>query len=170
LFGTTTFHISAIFTALGDEKAKQFMAGLKKNDVIIATSNGDVKKRVANGEVACGLTDTDDANEAIKEGADVGIVFLDQNGIGTLVMPNTVCLIKGSPDNTNGKKLMDYLLSRQTEAKLAVSCAQMPLHKGVKVPEGVPSLDNIKPMNISYEKTAEKLEEIQGYLKNWAEN
>jgi hypothetical protein len=46
----------------------------------------------------------------------------------------------------------------------------MPLHKGVKVPEGVPSLDNIKPMNISYEKTAEKLEEIQGYLKNWAEN
>ena len=170
LFGTTTFHISAIFTALGDEKAKQFMAALKKNDVIIATSNGDVKKRVANGEVACGLTDTDDANEAIKEGADVGIVFLDQNGIGTLVMPNTVCLIKGSPDNTNGKKLMDYLLSRQTEARLAVSCAQMPLHKGVKVPEGVPSLDNIKPMNISYEKTAEKLEEIQGYLKNWAEN
>jgi len=170
LFGTTTFHISAIFTALGDEKAKQFMADLKNNDVIVATSNGDVKKRVSSGEVACGLTDTDDANEAIKEGADVGIVFLDQKGIGTLVMPNTVSLIKKSPNNKNGKKLIDYLLSRETEAKLAVSCAQMPLHKGVKVPAGVPSLDNIKPMDISYEKTAQKLEEIQSYLKNWVEN
>jgi iron(III) transport system substrate-binding protein len=169
LFGTTTFHISAIFTALGDEKAKQFMTALKDNDVIIATSNGDVKKRVSNGEVACGLTDTDDANEAIKEGANVGIVFLDQNGIGTLVMPNTVCLIRSSPNTKNGKKLIDYLLSRQTEAKLAVSCAQMPLHKGVKVPEGIPSLDNIKPMNIDYDHTALKLEEIQSYLKSWVE-
>jgi len=170
LFGTTTFHISAIFTALGDEKAKQFMADLKNNNVVVATSNGDVKKRVSNGEIACGLTDTDDANEAIKEGANVGIVFPDQGGMGTLVMPNTVCLIKGSPNSKNGKKLMDYLLSRETEAKLAASCAQMPLHKGVKVPEGVPSLDNIRPMNISYEKAAQKLEEIQDYLKSWVEN
>ncbi|NPA35463.1 MAG: extracellular solute-binding protein [Chlorobi bacterium] len=170
LFGTTTFHISAIFTALGDEKARQFMTDLKNNDVVIASSNGDVKKRVSSGEIACGLTDTDDANEAIKEGANVGIVFLDQNGIGTLVMPNTVCLIKNSPNQPNGKKLIDFLLNRKTEAKLAVSCAQMPLHKGVKVPESVPSLDNIKPMNISYEKTAKKLEEIQNYLKNWIEN
>ncbi len=171
LFGTTTFHISAIFSALGDEKAKQFLTNLKNNDIIIATSNGDVKKRVASGEVACGLTDTDDANEAMKEGANVGIVFLDQkDSLGTLVMPNTVCLIKGSPNSKNGKKLMDYLLSRSTEAKLATSCAQMPLHKGVKVPAGVPSLDNIIPMHIDYEKTAQKLEEIQGYLKKWVEN
>ena len=171
LFGTTTFQISAIFTALGDEKAKHFMAGLKKNNVVIATSNGDVKKRVADGEIPCGLTDTDDANEAIKEGANAGIVFLDQHdGLGTLVMPNTVCLIKRSPNVKNAKKLIDYLLSRETEAKLAISCAQMPLHKGVKVPAGVPSLDNIIPMKISYEKAAQKLQEIQGYLKQWVEN
>ena len=171
LFGTTTFHIAALFTALGNEKAKQFMTGLKNNDVVIATSNGDVKKRVSTGELACGLTDTDDANEAIKEGANVEIVFLDQkDGLGTLVMPNTVCVIKNSPNQKNAKKLMDYLLSRATEAKLAASCAQMPLHKGVKVPESVPSLDNIRPMQIDYEKTARKLEEIQPYLKQWVEN
>jgi len=67
LFGTTTFHISALFTVLGDEKTKQFLTALKNNDVVIATSNGDVKKRVLNGELACGLTDTDDAFEAMKE-------------------------------------------------------------------------------------------------------
>ncbi len=170
LFGTTTFHIAAIFTAVGDEKAKQFLADLKSNAVVIATSNGDVKKRVVQGEIACGLTDTDDAWEAIKEGANVGIVFLDQQGIGSLIMPNTVSLINNSPHPANAKKLMDYLLSKETEAKLAKSCAQMPLHKGVEIPGNIPSLDNIIPMKIDYDKTAKKLEEIQYYLKEWAEN
>ncbi len=171
LFGTTTFHIAALFTTMGDEKAKQFLADLKTNSIVIATSNGDVKKRVVSGEVACGLTDTDDAFEAINEGANIGIVFLDQDsGFGSLVMPNTLCLIKKSPNGENAKRLADYLLSKQTEAKLAISCAQMPLHKEVVVPKGLPSLDQIKPMEIDYDKTALKLVEIQDYLKNWAEN
>ena len=170
LFGTTTFHIAALFTAIGDEKAKQFLADLKNNEVVIATSNGDVKKRVVQGEIACGLTDTDDAFEAIKEGANVGVIFLDQQGIGSLIMPNTVNLINNSPHSGNAKKLIDYLLSKETEAKLAKSCAQMPLHKGVETPENIPSLDNIIPMKINFDNTAQKLEEIQNYLKEWAEN
>jgi iron(III) transport system substrate-binding protein len=170
LFGTTTFHIAAIFSAIGDEKTMQFLEEIKQNKVIIATSNGDVKKRVVNGEIACGLTDTDDAFEAIKEGANIGIVFLDQeNNFGSLIMPNTICLIKNSPNSPNAQKLADYLLSKSTEAKLAISCAQMPLHKGVEVPENIPSLDNITPMTIDYNTTALKLEEIQDYIKNWLE-
>jgi len=170
LFGTTTFHIAALFTALGDDKAKQFLSDLKKNRVVIATSNGDVKKRVMQKEVSCGITDTDDAFEAAKEDTNIGYVFLDQKGIGSLIIPNTVNLIKNSPHQVNGKRLMDFLLSKEVEAKLAKSCAQMPLHKGVEIPENISSLDNIVPMKIDYEKTAHKLEEIQNYLKQWVEN
>lgn len=170
LFGTTTFHIAALFATIGDEKAKQLLADLKNNKVVIATSNGDVKKRVVLGEVSFGLTDTDDAYEAIKEGANIGLVFLDQQGIGSLIMPNTLNLIKNSNHPTNAKKLMDYLLSRETEAKLAKSCAQMPLHKDVQTPENIPSLDSIIPMRIDYDDTSRKLEDIQDYLKKWTEN
>jgi len=168
LFGTTSFHIAALFTALGDEKAKQFLEDLKKNEVIIASSNGDVKKKVATGEVSMGLTDTDDANEAVKEGAPVKTIFLDQNGFGNLIVPNTVSLIKNSPNNKNGKKVMDFLLSVETEKMLAESCAQMPLHKGVAVPSTVPSLDIIVPMKVDYATAAQKSEQIKQYLKQWA--
>ena len=170
LFGTTTFHIAAIFSSVGDEKAKRFLDSLKSNKIVIATSNGDVKRRVVKGEIACGLTDTDDAYEAIKENANIGIVFLDRNGIGSLIMPNTVSLIKKEKILDNAKKLVDYLLSKKTESALAKSCAQMPLHKGVKTPEGLPSLDKITPMKIDYVKTAEKHEKIQAYLKKWVED
>ncbi len=169
LFGTTSFHFASWFSSLGDEKAKQFMADLHKNKVVIATSNGDVKKRVAQGEIWCGLTDTDDAFTAKNEGAPVDFLFLDQSGIGNLIIPNTVSIIKNSPNQTNGKRLVDYLLSRETEEKLAISCAQMPLHKGVNTPANIPSLDNITAMKIDYDKTAQKLEEIQNFLKEWTE-
>lgn len=170
LFGTTSFHFSALFAGLGNEQAKQFLADLKANDVVIATSNGDVKKRVAQGEVWCGLTDTDDAFVAVKEGAPVDYLFLDQDSLGSLIMPNTVSLIKNSPNPDIGRRLINYLLTKETEAKLAKSCAQMPLHKGVETPPDVPSLDNIVAMKIDYDRTAQKLEQTQELLKDWVES
>lgn len=171
LFGTTTFHMAALFVTLGDEKAKQWMNDIKTNGLVVATSNGDVKKRVMNGELAFGLTDTDDAFEAKKESNEVDYIFLDQEGnsIGTLIMPNALSLIKGSPQSENGKKLINYLLTRETETKLAKSCAQMPLIKGTEVPDNLTSLDNIKPMRIDYKETSDKLETIQPCLKTYIE-
>ncbi len=171
LFGTTTFHVATIFVTLGDAQAEQWMNDILANAVVVATSNGDVKKRVMNGEVAFGLTDTDDAFEAKKESDEVDYIFLDQqeDGIGSLIMPNALSLIKGSPQSENGKRFINYMLSRGVEAKLAISCAQMPLIKGTEVPDHVPSLDNIKAMKIDFKKTSEKLETIQPWLKAWTE-
>src|SRR3546814_12189777 len=128
---------------LGDEKAKQWMNNMKANDAVIAASNGDVKKRVMNGELAFGLTDTDDAFEAKKESDNVDYIFLDQqkSSIGTLIMPNAVSLIKNSRNAENGKQLIDYLLRRETEVKLAVYFAQMQLINGTQEPKNGPSLD-----------------------------
>ncbi len=103
----------------------------------------------------------------MKESDDVGMVFPDQDSLGTLIMPNAIVLIKNSPNPENAKKLADFLLRPETEALLAKLCAQMPLHKGVQVPDGIPTLDNIKPMKIDYDHTARKLTEIQDYLKQW---
>lgn len=170
LFGTTTFHIAALFKALGDSAALAYMDSLKKNGVHLLSSNGDVKRRVSKGEIACGLADTDDAFVAILAGEPVEMLFLDQDKLGTLIMPNTVSLIANSTHAENGKKLIEYLLEKETESKLAHSCAQIPLRTGVNTPAYVPGIDKIVPMQIDYSATAQKLETIQPYLKNWIEN
>jgi iron(III) transport system substrate-binding protein len=95
------------------------------------------------------------------------MIFLDQDGFGNLIVPNTVSLIKNSPNNKNGEKLMDFLLSAKTEEMLAESCVQMPLHKGVPVPANVPSLDSIIPMAVDYGTVAKKSGKIKQYLKEW---
>ena len=81
-------HAAVLFAAWGDEQANRFFQQLKDNNVRVASSNGEVKRLVVAGEATFGLTDTDDANEALKENAPVDVIYPDQDAMGTLVMPS----------------------------------------------------------------------------------
>src|SRR5207248_10772675 len=134
LFGTTTDYVAALFTIWGDDRAKTFMNEMKNNGVKTTTSNGESADFVAAGQVDFSLVDSDDAVNRKKQGKPVEIVYPDQepNGLGVLILPNAVAMIKGGPHPENGKQLSEYLLSRSTERKLAFAdCAQIPLHSGV---------------------------------------
>jgi iron(III) transport system substrate-binding protein len=171
LFGTTTDYVAALFAVWGDERARTFMNDMKKNGVKVTTSNGESADFVATGQVDFSLVDSDDAVNRKKQGKPVEIVYPDQdpNGLGVLILPNAVALIKGGPHSENGKKLIDYLLSKETERKLAFAdCAQIPLHAGVETPPEVRRIEDIKTMRVSYADLARKMEEIQSFLKEWA--
>lgn len=167
LFGTTTMHVAGLFSLWGDERAIAFLQDLRANEVRVASSNGEVKRLVVGGEVAFGLTDTDDANEALQDGADVAIVYPDQNGDGTLVMPTAVVLIRG-PNRENGKRLVDYLVSADVERLMAAEAAHMPLRPGVTTPPGVRGVDQVRAMNVEYAQLGDVIERIQPRLREWA--
>jgi iron(III) transport system substrate-binding protein len=168
LFGTTTMHVAALFAAWGDERATAFLNELKANDVRIASSNGEVKRLVATGEVALGLTDTDDAHEALADGAPVEVVYPDQDGDGTPIMPTVVVLLKGAPHGEPGRQLVSYLLSADVEGMLAASAAQMPLRAGVAVPKGVRAVGELRAFAMDYPRVARTMERIQPALRAWA--
>ena len=166
LFGTTTMHVAALFALWGDERGRAFLNELRANDIRLASSNGEVKRLVAAGEVAFGVTDTDDANEALKDGADVEVVYPDQNGYGTLVMPTAVVLVKG-PNRENGKRLVDYLVSADVERQMAQAAAHMPLRAGVLTPDGIMGVERVRSMTIDYARLGDVMERIQPWLREW---
>src|SRR5947208_9845573 len=171
LFGTTTDYVAALFTIWGDDRAKTFMNDMKNNGVKTTTSNGESADFVAAGQVDFSLVDSNDAVNRKKQGKPVEIIYPDQdaNGLGVRILPNAVALIKGGPHPENGKQLIDYLLSRSTERKLAFAdCAQIPLHSGVDTPPEVRRIEEIKAMRVQYVDLARKMEEIQPFLKEWA--
>ena len=168
MFGTTTMHVAALFSTWGEERARRFLDALKANGVRIASSNGEVKRLVVAGEVVFGLTDTDDANEALKEGAPVDVVYPDADGLGTLVMPTTVVLLRGGPHPEAGRRLVDHLLSTDTERRMAEAAAHMPLRSSVPVPPQVRSIGEIRAMAVDYARVAEEMEKIQPWLRQWA--
>lgn len=168
LFGTATAQIAALFALWGDAATARFLDAIKVNGVKFVTSNGEAKDLVASGELAWAFTDTDDASEAIEQHKPVAVVYPDQVGIGTLVMPNAVALVKGAPHPEPAKKLIDYLLSRQVEEKLAKSTtAQMPLHPNVAVPPNVKPVSAIKDMAVTFATLGKTIDQVLPYLKRW---
>ncbi|MBI1746742.1 MAG: extracellular solute-binding protein [Acidobacteria bacterium] len=158
LFGTTATHMAALFVHLGPPKAKEYLRALKANGVIIVEGNSTVRDRVADGEVKIGFTDTDDVTVAIRSGKPVKMIFPDQDAVGTLLIPNTIALIKGAPRPDNGKKLIDYLLSREVEESLAqLDSAQIPVRDGLKAPTALPSLRSIRVQKLDYSAMVKQL-------------
>jgi len=79
----------------------------------------------------------------VRQQQPVELVYPDQgaDGLGCFLVPNAVVLIAGAPHPDTARKLIDYLLSKEVEAKLARSdAAQIPLHPGV---EGPPELRHL---------------------------
>jgi len=170
LFGTTTAEIAALFTIWSDEQARKFMAAMKRNDVAISTNNGESADFVAAGQYDFSLVDSDDAVNRMRQGKSVAMVYPDQgeNGIGCFIVPNAAVLIKGGGHPDAARKLIDYLLSRETERKLAFAdCAQIPLHPDVQTPPELKSIKDIKVMQVNYAEVAKKMVEIQPFLKSW---
>ena len=159
-FGSTSFHVAALYALAGNEKMDDFFRRLKANGVRVVDGNSIVRDLVARGEVKIGLTDTDDVNVAIEDGQPIAMVLPDKDGLGVPVMPNMVSLIANAPHPEEGQKLIDYLLSADVERRLAQSEAvQIPLHSGVQGPRNIPPIDTFKPMTLDYAKAASRVED-----------
>lgn len=168
LAGTTATHAACLFTVWGDEKAKGFFTQLKDNARVMA-GNKQVAQAVAKGELAFGITDTDDAIIEQEALWPVEIVFPDQGDeqIGTLFIPNTVAIINGTKRVRETKALVDFLLSRKVERLLAEGpSAQIPLNAEVRVSSRVEPKQEAQAMKIDFQAAAEEWDTTALFLRD----
>jgi iron(III) transport system substrate-binding protein len=164
-FGSTSFHVAALYAIAGDGRMDDFFRRLKGNGVRVVDGNSVVRDLVARGGVKVGLTDTDDVNVALEDGQPIAMVLPDQEGLGVPVMPNMVSMIANAPHPDEARRLIDYLLSADVERQLAQSEAvQIPLHAGVPGPKNIPAIDTFKPMTLDYAKAAARVEDVTNRL------
>ena len=165
-FGSTSFHVAALYAVVGDARMDEFFGKLKANDVKVVDGNSVVRDMVARGEASVGLTDTDDVNVALEAKQPIAMILPDRDGIGVPVMPNMVSLVANAPHPDEAKKLVDYLLSADVERALAASEAvQIPLHAGVAGPRNLPAIGTFKPMTLDYARAASRVEDVTARLQ-----
>jgi iron(III) transport system substrate-binding protein len=167
LTGTTATHGAVLFQVLDEKKVMKFFEEVVSTDVHLTPGNAHLMRLVRKGEFGFGFTDTDDYNVARVDSQNypVDCIYPDQGEgeLGTLVIPNSVCMIKNCRNSETAKKLIDFILSPEVEEKLAFSdSAQIPLHPGVKKPDyvKVPGKD-FRPMKVDFEKVAADFDRCQ---------
>jgi iron(III) transport system substrate-binding protein len=169
VFGTTATHAACLFAFWGDDRAEDYFERLKANEVQIMSGNKQVAQAVAGGQLAFGLTDTDDAIGELEAGKPLAIVYPDQEegGVGTLFIPNTLAILKNCPHPAAARKLVDYLLSSAVESKLAEGpSAQIPLNPAVEVKTRVETPKTVRAMQVDFEAAADQWDKTAKFLRN----
>ncbi len=119
-FGTTRGHVSAMFALWGPAKAGEYLEHLRKGGVRITDGNAAAIRMVGSGQIALCMTDTDDVWVARKRGMPVDLVYPEMaEGQGTLLIPNTVAILRGCRHPQAAERLADFLVSAKVEKMLA---------------------------------------------------
>lgn len=116
--GTTGGWVAALYSVWGEAKADYYFAALRRVGVKLVGGNSVVAEEVGRGTVSAGITDNDDAASAASEGGKLKMMLPDQDSFGTLALPTTVGLVTGAHNPEAAKKLIDFLLTKETEQKL----------------------------------------------------
>jgi iron(III) transport system substrate-binding protein len=170
LTGTTLTHMAALYVALGEAKAEEYVQKVhalgKSGALNLANGNATVARMVADGQVAFGWTDTDDYAVQLEKGAKVAAVYPDAATHGTLLIPNSIVLLKAAPHPDAGKHLIDWVLQPARERELAFArSAQIPLRASVERPPTVVAPGGFKALEVDFLKVGAELEQRAEHLK-----
>ena len=128
LYGTTLTHYAVLWQRQGREKTIAWHRDWRARGVRELRGNAAVKDAVANGACDAGFTDTDDFFQAKDAGQPVTMRPVQLDDGATICIPNTVAIIRGSRREADARRLVDFLLSAETELALARSKSrQIPL-------------------------------------------
>jgi len=161
-FGTTRGHAAALLSLWGEKPMVHFYEGLRRNGYRRTDGNSHSVLVLTRGLVSFAATDTDDVIVAQRRGDSIAMVYPDLDTPdgkrkipGTLWIPCSVALVKGSRHPDAAQALIDTLVSAEIEKKLYASDSHnIPVRPGLRKTLKAMASGEAK---IDYAKVAEKL-------------
>ena len=171
---TTVGHLAAIMALRGEEFTTRYIKGLKANGLKVLNNNTEVRKAVARGEYAIGITNHYYYLLQLHENpaSPVGIVYPDQGpgDMGAPVYSITAAVIKGARNLGPAKKFVDFLLQPKGNRLLVEGEFEIPLLPGAHLmgtDKGIRGLGEFKRAPVTQAQVADfepKIEKLFGPL------
>ena len=134
----------------------------------VLSGNKQVATAVGSGQIAFGLTDTDDAMGEIEAGSPVAIIYPDREARRArhAVHPQHAGDHQGrAAPAKRPEALADHLLSPEVEAALANGpSAQIPLLKSTEVEAQVETPKTVHAMEVDFEAAAKLWDKVAAFL------
>lgn len=138
-FGTTRGHMALLHARWGEQAFEAWLTAMQANGMRLYDGNARVVRAVYEGEIDIALTDTDDVWVAIANNWPVNLAWEAPTdhpqwpSLGTTTIPNTVAVVRGSPNPEGARRLAAFLASEQVERLLAASDSRnIPVHPAAR--------------------------------------
>jgi iron(III) transport system substrate-binding protein len=152
--------VSAIRLKKGDDFARDYLEGLKRNDLEVLASHGEVRAAVGDGEFDIGLVNHYYVELEKQDGSDVEAVYTDQEpgGFGVVFNVASAGITASSENVENARRLMDYLLTPSVQERFARANFEYPVLPGLEAAPDVRPLGTFRTTDVSLEELGEASE------------
>lgn len=159
---TTVSWLAAIMALKGEEFTERYLRALKANGLKVLKNNTEVRRAVARGEFALGITNhyyyMIQRHEDPK--SPLGILYPDQapGQMGTPMATITAAILRGAKHQEEARKLVDFLLRPEGNRLLVEGKYELPLIadlEPVGADEGVKGLGQFKRAPVTQTRMAD---------------
>jgi len=144
--------VTAIRVLRGDDAARDWLAGMRANDVQIFDNNLQILDATGNGLVQLGLINHYYWYERVAEQGAAAVPtrlkFLPGGDPGALVNVAGAGILRGSDHPEQARRFVEFLLTDQSQAYFAQQTKEYPLVAGVPAAPDLPPLDSLQSPQI----------------------
>jgi iron(III) transport system substrate-binding protein len=158
-------HAAALYAVQGEDATRWFFQRIRARGVRVVDSARELRQMIADWQLAVGLADSDVACSVATKDAPIRIEIPDAESLGVFLIPSTVALIKGAPHAADARRLIDYLLSAETEKRLIKAGLFQFSLRDLDSPQGCLEGRRLKRMDISLEEVFRRYETCRADLE-----
>lgn len=137
--------VSAMRASIGDDETSAWLEALAGQDAPTYANNNAIVDAVARGEVAMGLVNHYYLEQRKVEEPDITAanhVFPDGD-VGSMVLVSAAAVLEGAPHKAEAERLVEFLLSEESQRYFAEETLEYPLAGGVAPAGGLPPLESL---------------------------
>ena len=156
--------VTALRVLHGEEKARQWLEGIKANEPKVYENNSAAVKAVGAGEVDAAFVNHYYLFQQLKEQGESFAArnyFLKNGDPGALVNAAGAAVLKSSKNTVAAENFVNFLLSPPAQEYFAQKTNEYPLVAGVEPNAALPKINEIQTPQIDLS----KLEDLKGTLK-----
>ncbi len=161
--GSFQSFVTALRASEGDEKAKQWLKGIKANEPKVYPKNTAIVKALGRGEIAVGFVNHYYLEKLKKDDPKMPVAHHFTNDLGSLVNVAGIAILGSSKKTDMANKFTEFMLSDKAQTYFASKTFEYPLISSVNPQGNLKSLKTIAKQ----EKTIDlsNLNDLDGTLK-----
>ncbi|MEJ1977098.1 MAG: 2-aminoethylphosphonate ABC transporter substrate-binding protein [Acetobacteraceae bacterium] len=155
----TAVMLQVIHAFGGKDAGFNFLKQLQANNLGPSASTGKLTALVNKGELYVANGDLQMNIAQMPQNPSIQVFFpAGPDGVrSTFALPYYIGLVKGAPDAANGRKLMDFLLSKEAQSTVS------------SVAQGIPVRNDVTPTDDNFKALKAKLQGVTIWSPNWAQ-